>query len=1183
MKPLHVLLISLLTATPLTAILDTNQNTLSDLWEAAHNNQQLLDPQDPDHQPTADPDGDGWTNLEESVAGTDPFSSLSPGGMLRPDLANHPATYGDPVNGIPQLITPEAISLTWPTVPGKTYQIQYSADLTPNSWSFLPETLVGSGQNFTITIPLTQNNGSPPDALFWRISITDLDSDGDTLTNAEEISLTTNPNHSDSDLDGIPDNLDSAPLASATQADPDGLGLANANLLAGLKANWSFEEATIPFANLFGKNEARCENHAPASTPSWPVLVPLNLSGSSAFQRRGFVSQGLPIADKSIFGDGKIFTGITNSFTLSFWHRFQKDSIKNGSNIYKCLWILSDCRPAQSSISSNTLAIRKKNATEEEVYLGAYTWTGSGGNPHSTIIGKSFTRPLGTADDGKWHHYTIVRSSGKFTLLIDGVTMPGLNDATVPWLDIPLNKATPTSPTDYTYDWNTFGRMAPNLAHNQTLGTFDRIRLWSRPLTSNETNLLYQEDIDNDGLWDKTENNTELWFDTDLDSSRESGEYHFRSSPFLWETATRDSDGDGLTDLDEQNIHHTDITHPDSDGDLLPDGWEVENNLDPLDGTGNDGKTGDPDSDGLDNFGEFSFASNPHATNTDGDSSNDGAEASGGSNPSDPDDEGQPLPSAESVTILIGIGDESTSQSEDYHLNIFRIDPTTGQEIRFHTHRSGGHGSYSELPRSIFKKGETYTFQIDWQSSAPGGTNYDPAAPPKGPDYDYTFKITLADTTNALLFDSYDADSKTFDSSRKILALNASDVAENHTDFEERYERYRVLLCHPDLDVIHPGSGRLVEGREDTDDGGYVSLRRTVGSDSIAGSDVAPVTKLLIPRLVGVVPAWQGRLKFLAGGRYSVFYNEGRTLPVVSEQTVFPLTADTTLYLQGTEKSPLRGKEKITLQLLVGGQWIDTDAITLTVVQSEFLVQIKAFIPYEWTEGEELWLIEGFNPMEGKIAQGDDRKILGQFRNIFSDRAVNFTDSPYRLCQEVVLTLYPDLHDFWQDKETLRRFTTAPTSDHYEKAVSVDPSELSVRNGYLPLTPPAIASGPPIRGVITYSPELSLYNSLRVNKCALAMTAWGKDGAMGIYADASPAIDWSVRVEVDSSVDPLLPVIRVVGDHDLYPAYEIIVLQADGSFKDIHRHMPNRDVYLGPISLSTAPSIDFDNTRTINQ
>jgi hypothetical protein len=225
MKPFHVLLISLLTATPLTAILDTNQNTLSDLWEAAHNNQQLLDPQDPDHQPTADPDGDGWTNLEESVAGTDPFSSLSPGGMLRPDLANHPATYGDPVNGIPQLITPEAISLTWPTVPGKTYQIQYSADLTPNSWSFLPETLVGSGQNFTITIPLTQNNGSPPDALFWRISVKDIDYDGDGLTKAEEHALESSDELVDTDGDGLSDFYESTIGTNLLSVDTDGDGL----------------------------------------------------------------------------------------------------------------------------------------------------------------------------------------------------------------------------------------------------------------------------------------------------------------------------------------------------------------------------------------------------------------------------------------------------------------------------------------------------------------------------------------------------------------------------------------------------------------------------------------------------------------------------------------------------------------------------------------------------------------------------------------------------------------------------------------------------------------------------------------------------------------------------------------------------------------------------------------------
>jgi hypothetical protein len=802
MKPFHVLLISLLTATPLTAILDTNQNTLSDLWEAAHNNQQLLDPQDPDHQPTADPDGDGWTNLEESVAGTDPFSSLYPGGMLRPDLANHPATYGDPINGIPQLITPEAISLTWPTVPGKAYQIQYSADLTPNSWSFLPETLVGSGQNFTITIPLTQNNGSPPDALFWRISITDLDSDGDTLTNAEEISLTTNPNHSDSDLDGIPDNLDSAPLASATQADPDGLGLANANLLAGLKANWSFEEATIPFANLFGKNEARCENHAPATTPSWPVLVPLNLSGSSAFQRRGFVSQGLPIADKSIFGDGKIFTGITNSFTISFWHRFQKDSIKNGSNIYKCLWSLSDCRPAQSSISSNTLAIRKKNATEEEVYLGAYTWTGSGGNPHSTIIGKSFTRPLGTADDGKWHHYTIVRSSGKFTLLIDGVTMPGLDDATVPWLDIPLNKATPTSPTDYTYDWNTFGRMAPNLAHNQTLGTFDRIRLWSRPLTSNETTLLYQEDIDNDGLWDVTEVETQLWRDLNSDGIYAEGETIYSNQPSQWQVYDTDTDGDNLTDVFEQTLG-TKINDSDTDGDLLPDGWEYSYGISPLNDSGVNGISGDLDEDGADNFKEWQNNSDPTKMDSDDDGANDNIEITNGGNPNDSSDNGEAPEPSRVMPLKLSVGDPSSSESERYWLEV--VDLETNQTIIRHAARDFGVVFSSTYQR--FLKGNSYKFKIHH-----GGTSQDHLDDGNGPDFDYYSAVEFVnepDSRNYLLLDPFDPKFKTkvYSPHARVFesAMNQDGSPagiQNITDFKDTVAKWEAILgC---IEILSP-------------------------------------------------------------------------------------------------------------------------------------------------------------------------------------------------------------------------------------------------------------------------------------------------------------------------------------------------------------------------------------------
>ncbi len=44
--------------------------------------------------------------------------------------------------------------------------------------------------------------------------------------------------------------------------------------------------------------------------------------------------------------------------------------------------------------------------------------------------------------------------------------------------------------------------------------------------------------------------------------------------------STVDTDGDGLSDADEQQ-NGTDINKPDSDGDGLPDLWEVEVGLDP--------------------------------------------------------------------------------------------------------------------------------------------------------------------------------------------------------------------------------------------------------------------------------------------------------------------------------------------------------------------------------------------------------------------------------------------------------------------------------------------------------------------------------------------------------------------------------------------------------------------------
>lgn len=126
-----------------------------------------------------------------------------------------------------------------------------------------------------------------------------------------------------------------------------------------------------------------------------------------------------------------------------------------------------------------------------------------------------------------------------------------------------------------------------------------------------------------------------------------------------------DRDSDGLSDRYEKEVSGTRPDLADSDNDLLPDGFEVRGNLDPLTPTD---VSADPDQDGVDNLHELVHRTDPGDADSDRDGVNDGDELAQGSNPSDAGDEGLPPPPGQLVDVILEVGDHSGSHSERYNL-----------------------------------------------------------------------------------------------------------------------------------------------------------------------------------------------------------------------------------------------------------------------------------------------------------------------------------------------------------------------------------------------------------------------------------------------------------------------------------------------------------------------------------
>ena len=196
-----------------------------------------------------------------------------------------------------------------------------------------------------------------------------------------------------------------------------------------------------------------------------------------------------------------------------------------------------------------------------------------------------------------------------------------------------------------------------------------------------------------------------------------------------------DTDGDELGDAREIAMRTTGFpclspTNFDSDFDLLPDGWEYHSGLDPC---SFNLASNDLDADGLSDVDEYRFCTDPANADTDGDGASDGAEVphSPGSNPNDPDDQGDP---DNCVTLSLTVGDPSGSNSERWKFVV--EDPERGMAVIRHVDDGFGTPGTKEY---ALVKGKSYQGHVDWVASSLSS-----------PDYDWQAKINGSTASGSL-------------------------------------------------------------------------------------------------------------------------------------------------------------------------------------------------------------------------------------------------------------------------------------------------------------------------------------------------------------------------------------------------------------------------------------------------
>lgn len=238
-------------------------------------------------------------------------------------------------------------------------------------------------------------------------------------------------------------------------------------------------------------------------------------------------------------------------------------------------------------------------------------------------------------------------------------------------------------------------------------------------------------DTDGDWMWDDYEIDNNLdptnaadgLLDADSDTLANQLEFTFLDQgydPFVANNATAfpwagDTDWDGLSTQVEFITHRTNPRQNDTDGDLLPDNWEIQYGLNPLATSGIHGRNGDPDADGVGNIDELIHGASPVVADTDGDGAGDAQEIAQGSDPANAGDGGDPPPAEDIAQVMLTVGDPSGSESERYNMVVKGMEGDT----RTITHQATEFGVVSTKTYKL-RKGAKYEIEIVHTGTKPG-------------------------------------------------------------------------------------------------------------------------------------------------------------------------------------------------------------------------------------------------------------------------------------------------------------------------------------------------------------------------------------------------------------------------------------------------------------------------------